>query len=138
MEPGALGLVVGANGHHRRAVSDQDRRLRQPGGSAMRRAAFAAVALLFAGAPLRAEVTAVGLDKSAYTSDYAIGNVVVSVIFPESDGGIDPNIETWSPDRQAQVLSEIMTGLDWWTRQNPRSPLRFTVVSKTVSTKYEP
>jgi hypothetical protein len=86
----------------------------------------------------RADMTAVGLDRTQYTSDFMIGNVVVAVVFPESNGGIDPNVENWSSDRQAAVLSEIMNGLDWWTHQNPRSPVSFTVVSQTVPTKYEP
>lgn len=85
-----------------------------------------------------ANLTSVGLDKTAYTSDFMIGSVVVAVIFPESNGVIDPNTETWSDERKAQCLSQIMTGLDWWTHQNPRSPLSFTVVSQTIPTKYEP
>lgn len=89
---------------------------------------------------IRAEaaLTSVGLDKSLYTSDFMMGNVVVSVIFPESDGTLDPNIENWTEERKSQVLSEIMNGLDWWTQQNTKSPLSFTFVSQTVTTKYEP
>jgi hypothetical protein len=85
-----------------------------------------------------AELTSVGLDKTSYTSDFMIGSVVVSVIFPESSGASDPNTETWSDERKSQCLSQIMAGLDWWTHLNPRSPLSFTVVSQTVPTRYEP
>lgn len=86
----------------------------------------------------QAGLTARGLDKNAYTSDFMIGRVVVSIIFPESNGAQDPNSETWSEERKSAVLSQIMTGLDWWTKQNTRSPLSFTYVSQTVATKYEP
>ncbi len=95
-------------------------------------------ALMFGAVNTHASVTAKGLNASDYTSDYMIGSVVVSVIFPESDGTIDGNSENWSEDRKSQVVSQIMAGLNWWTQQNPRSPLSFTVVSRTIATKYEP
>ena len=98
----------------------------------------AALSLLFFAAPLRAALYSVGLDKDAYTSDFMIGRVAVAVIFPESDGSLDPNTETWTDDRKTQALSKIMGGLDWWTRQNSLSPLSFTFVTQTVATKYEP
>lgn len=85
-----------------------------------------------------ATLYSVGLDKNQFTSDYMIGSVVVSIIFTESDGTFDPNSETWSEDRKTQVLSEIMGGVNWWAQQNPRSPLRFTFVTETVTTRYEP
>ncbi len=85
-----------------------------------------------------AAVYSVGLDKTQYTSDYMIGKVIVSIIFPESDGSVDPNSETWSNERKTQVVNEIMTGLDWWTKQNQKSPLSFSFISQTVTTKYEP
>lgn len=88
--------------------------------------------------PVRAALTAVGLDKTEYTSDFMLGEVAVSIIFVESDGSLDSNTETWSDARKNQVLSEIMTGLDWWTQQNTRSPLSFTYVAQTVTTRYEP
>ena len=103
-----------------------------------RRLILVAMAAMMIAGQSRAELSAVGLDKSNYTSDFAIGTAIVSVIFPESDGTLDPKTEHWTPDRQAQALSKIMAGLDYWTRQNPRSPLTFTVISQTVSTKYEP
>jgi hypothetical protein len=103
----------------------------------IRRAALG-LCLLFAAGRASAELTAVGLNKSGYTSDFMVGHVVVSVIFPESNGVSDANVETWSEERKALALSEIMAGLDWWTRQNPRSALNFTVVSQTIPTRYEP
>ncbi len=92
------------------------------------------------GSWMRAEATlfSVGLDKNLYTSDFMIGNVVVSIVFVESNGTQDPNIENWTEERKSQVLSEVMDGLDWWTQQNSRSKLTFTYVSQTVNTRYEP
>jgi len=89
-------------------------------------------------ASLRGEIYSVGLDKSLYTSDFMLGKVVVSVVFTESDGSLDPNIENWSDDRKAKVLEEILTGLNWWKDQNPTANLSFTVVSETLNTQYEP
>jgi hypothetical protein len=103
-----------------------------------RRLLAALVALLFGANRADAGLTAVGLNADDFTSDYMIGNVVVSVIFPESNGAQDASIENWDVGRQTQVLSEIMAGLDFWTQQNPRSPVNFTVISQTVATKYEP
>lgn len=98
----------------------------------------ALIVLLSLASVARASIHTVGLDKSLFTSDFMIGNVVVAVIFPESDGTLDANTETWSEARKSQVLSEIMAGHEWWTRQNPRSPLSFTYVTHTLATKYEP
>lgn len=94
--------------------------------------------VLLAVSPARAAVTAYGLDKNSYTSDFMIGNVAVAIIFPESDGTLDPNQETWSEPRKAQVVSEIMSGLNWWVQQNQSSSLSFTYVTHTVATRYEP
>ena len=103
----------------------------------MKRLVLVAIAFALA-SPARGALYSVGYDPEDYTSDFMIGDVVVSVIFPESDGTLDPNLETWTADRQAQALSEIMTGLGWWTNQSEKGPLSFTFVSQTVPTKYEP
>ena len=99
---------------------------------------FGMAALFLLPLPAQSALTSKGLDKTGYTSDFMIGNVVVAIIFTESNGSLDPNLETWSDARKTQALSQIMLGLDWWTKQNPRSPLSFTYVTQTVDTKYEP
>lgn len=104
----------------------------------MKKIIFVLSVLLIAYRPSRAEIYSVGLDKSQYTSDYMMGSVVVSIIFPESNGQIDPNTENWNDERKTQVISKIMSGLSWWPKQNPNSPLKFTFISQTVPTKYEP
>ncbi|MCB4756726.1 MAG: hypothetical protein LHV69_06795 [Elusimicrobia bacterium] len=88
----------------------------------------------------RAQATlySVGLDKNNYTTDFMIGQAVVAIIFPESDGSNDPDSETWSDDRKAQVIGKIMAAHSWWAKQNPRGLLNFTYVIRTVPTKYEP
>ena len=100
--------------------------------------AFMIIILLGSAPPASGYLSSVGLDKNLYTSDFMIGDVVVSIIFPESNGALDPNIENWDTGRQTQVLTEIMTGLNWWTKQNEKSALNFTFISQTLSTKYEP
>lgn len=105
----------------------------------MSRAILGALAALVALPGIAAaRLTAVGLDKNNYTSDFMIGHVVVSVVFVESNGGNDAQTENWSDARKAQALSEVMNGLDFWTRQNPKSPVSFTVVTETGHTGYEP
>ncbi len=104
----------------------------------MKRLTLPLLALLLAASPLSAAIYSVGLDKNNYTSDFMIGKVVVAICFLESNGGIDPKSENWSEARKAQVISKIMAGHTWWTKQNPRSPLSFTYVVKTLPTRYEP
>ncbi|MFN0117895.1 MAG: hypothetical protein ACKVQC_06355 [Elusimicrobiota bacterium] len=104
----------------------------------MRKGLLTLALMVFLKSFSHAGIHAVGLDKTQYTSDFMIGKVAVCIIFPESNGGQDANTETWSDDRKSQVISEIMSGLDWWTKQNPRSHLSFTYITKTIATKYEP
>jgi hypothetical protein len=99
---------------------------------------IAASALFLLGSPLFADIYSVGIATSSYTSDFMMGKVVVAIVFPESSGATDPNMETWSEARKTQAISEIMAGHQWWTKQNPRSPLSFTYVVRTLPTRYEP
>ena len=48
------------------------------------------------------------------TSEYMIGNVLVSVVLLESDGRIDPSTEDWSDSQKSNVYREIQEGADWW------------------------
>ena len=69
----------------------------------MKKIALLLCALLALNQPSWAALTSWGLDKDSYTSDFMIGSVIVSVIFPESDGSIDPNLETWSDERKGAM-----------------------------------
>jgi len=88
--------------------------------------------------PSQAALYSVGLDREDYTSDFMMGSVSVAIIFPESDGSYDLNTEDWDDSRKTKVLEEILSGLDWWTQQNPNTPVSFTVITQTVETRYEP
>lgn len=96
------------------------------------------IALLVGINPAFATLYWKGLNKNFFTSDVMVGKVAVSVVFVESNGKTDPNTEDWSEARKSQVLNEIMTGLDWWTRQNTNVPLSFVYESQTLGTSYEP
>ncbi len=73
------------------------------------------------------------------TSEYMIGNIVVGIIFLESNGVIDPNTEYWSNVEESNVISEIVSGLNWWKLQDARARLTFTYnISYKVPTRYEP
>jgi len=74
------------------------------------------------------------------TSEYLIGSVTVGIITPESTGGIDPNSETWSSNRQTTVVTKIVAGLQWW-KDNTHSPTNVTFIydiHHSVPTSYEP
>ncbi|HMG33135.1 MAG TPA: putative Ig domain-containing protein [Blastocatellia bacterium] len=65
-------------------------------------------------------------------SDVMDGSVAVCVFLVESNGGIDPNVYSWSQDDQTFAISQVIEGLNWWVEQsrafNLARPLQFTVV----------
>jgi hypothetical protein len=72
-----------------------------------------------------------GLDKMetpptiGATSEFLYGRVQVDVFFVESNGIIDPNIETWTTGQRDQVVSEVTMGVTWWAataRQGGQPP----------------
>ncbi len=50
------------------------------------------------------------------TGEFMLGRVAVTPVFLESDGRIDANTENWTQGQINQVLSNIQTGLNWWTQ----------------------
>ena len=62
-------------------------------------------------------------------SEYMIGDVAVAVIFPESDGTIDTQSETWDSARIDACVAEITEGLGWWKTQEPAANLSFQINS---------
>lgn len=72
------------------------------------------------------------------TSEYMMGDVVVAIIFPESNGAIDVNQETWSGSQLSNSVSEIQAGLGWWAAREPNAMLSFTYVTSVTATSYEP
>lgn len=80
------------------------------------------------------------------TGEFMLGRVAVTPVFLESDGSIDSNTENWTSGQINQVLSNIQTGLNWWTRllatKSSVHTLDFvidtTYATKPVATPYEP
>ncbi len=75
------------------------------------------------------------------TSEYMIGRVGVYIVFVESTGGIDPNMEDWQNWRMVQVEQGINRALWWWTSQYPFTypKLEFYVLNRVIGyTDYEP
>ena len=50
------------------------------------------------------------------TSEFLLGRVAVTPVFLESNGATDANTENWTPAQINQVLSNIQTGLNWWSQ----------------------
>ncbi len=50
------------------------------------------------------------------TGEFMLGRIAVTPVFLESDGSIDASTENWTPSQINQVLSNIQTGLNWWTQ----------------------
>jgi hypothetical protein len=49
------------------------------------------------------------------TAEFMLGRVAVTPVFLESDGSIDQNTENWTQSHINTVLSNIQTGLNWWS-----------------------
>ncbi|MCE8425608.1 MAG: hypothetical protein J5U17_07515 [Candidatus Methanoperedens sp.] len=73
------------------------------------------------------------------TSEYMIGDVAVGIIFLESNGLIDANIEDWNSTEESNVISKIQAGLKWWAAKEPKAKLTFTYdIHYQIPTSYEP
>lgn len=80
------------------------------------------------------------------TGEFMLGRVAVTPVFLESNGSIDANTENWNPAQINQVLSNIQTGLNWWTQllatKSSVHTLSFvidtTYATTPVATPYEP
>ncbi|MFC1506932.1 hypothetical protein ACFLQ6_07665 [Thermoproteota archaeon] len=72
------------------------------------------------------------------TSEYMIGDISVAIIFPESNGAIDPNQENWVVNDINAIVGEIQSGLNWWNNREPDVDLSFTYTISISETSYEP
>ena len=69
------------------------------------------------------------------TSLYMIGDVSVSIILPESNGGS----EDWTSGEIAGVLVGIISGMDWWSDREPNAHLVSVYnLEAQVPINYEP
>lgn len=82
--------------------------------------------------------------SSTYTSYYMVGDVFVSVILPESNGTIDPNLENWTSAEESTVDTQIANAFIWWVNRsldyNVSYPLTFWTYPShyKIGTSYEP
>ncbi len=75
------------------------------------------------------------------TSEFMVGRVAVGLLFPESDGTVDPNLYDWTPALRDSVIRSTITGLARWsTRAASRGiPLTYVLeVHLGLATRYEP
>lgn len=75
------------------------------------------------------------------TSELMIGRVAVSILFPESDGTVDPNRYDWTPALEDSVIRSATRGLLRWTQlASARGvPLTFLLeINPALPTRYEP
>ena len=69
------------------------------------------------------------------TSSYMIGDVSVSVIFPESVNGS----EDWTDEEINIVKVKIIEAMDWWKNREPNAHLNFVYnFEERIPTNYEP
>ncbi|MBU7031932.1 MAG: hypothetical protein HXS53_05345 [Theionarchaea archaeon] len=73
------------------------------------------------------------------TSEYLVGSVAVGVLFLESNGTIDEDLETWTEEEEAKATSEIQNGLNWLLLQDTDIDLQFVYeFHYNVPVGYEP
>jgi predicted lipoprotein with Yx(FWY)xxD motif len=72
-------------------------------------------------------------------SEYLIGSVAVGIVFVESNGRIDSDIESWTSEQEAQTIGKIQYTFAWWQNQNPAANVSFKMdIHYRVPTSYEP
>lgn len=80
------------------------------------------------------------------TSEYMLGEIVVTLVLMESNGHVDAQSENWTGQEISQVIAEVNQGLDWWEQtfaaQGFTSTLSFSLdttwATTPFSTSYEP
>lgn len=76
-------------------------------------------------------------SNSLGTSDYLYGKVLVNVVFVESNGSIDSNIENWTDSKISNVSQEIVSGISWWLNRSSVD-LSFYFTFNVSNVSYEP
>lgn len=79
-------------------------------------------------------------------AEFMAGKVSVGIILPESRGGYDVSSENWNSAREAQVISEIQSGMNWWYEQAKKRGIDISFTYNTylgrenikARTSYEP
>lgn len=74
-------------------------------------------------------------------SEYMMGTVTLSVVLPESNGAIDPNLEDWTTEEEELVVARMYQACDFWVAKAAEysAPLTFYYNFEfAVPTGYEP
>ncbi len=81
------------------------------------------------------------------TSAYLMGDVVVALVLPESNGAVDDSTQDWTAAEVLEVQSSTVAGLDKWVQAEPNANLTFIYVwanepppggvNNTVESDYE-
>jgi hypothetical protein len=66
------------------------------------------------------------------TSKYMVGDIVVALVLPESNGVKDANKYNWTAGEVATVQSTTVAGLDRWIRAEPNAKITFVYVWANV------
>ncbi|MFQ6089593.1 MAG: hypothetical protein ACE5K0_11940, partial [Candidatus Methanofastidiosia archaeon] len=73
------------------------------------------------------------------TSEYMMGVISVTIIFPESNGTLDPETEDWTSSEESNVTSEVTAAMNWWGARDSRADLSFIYhFYYSQETSYEP
>lgn len=75
------------------------------------------------------------------TSEFMMGRVAVSILFPESDGSTDPNRYDWTPALRDSVIRSAVRGLAHWSDFAARRGIALSFVLEVhpgLATRYEP
>lgn len=79
-------------------------------------------------------------------AEFMEGKISVAIILPESKGGHDASTENWDASREAQVVSEVQSGMNWWHEQASKRNIDLSFTYHTyfgrtdsrAQTTYEP
>jgi len=75
------------------------------------------------------------------TSEFMLGRVAVSILFPESDGSTDPNRYDWTPALRDSVVRSAVRGFARWSAFAALRGINLTFaleVHPGLATRYEP
>jgi len=76
-------------------------------------------------------------------SEFMLGTVGLAIVFPESNGSIDTDTETWTVAEKTNVVNGITSAITWWQAREAAEgftaiPLSFSYKTYNQSTSYEP
>ncbi len=76
--------------------------------------------------------------SSSQTSEMMIGKVAIAIVFPESDGAVEPNVNNWTAAEKQYVINVTKAAMNWWRKVEPRADIRFAIETYNVPVSYDP